>query len=61
MTDTDRLVTIPEAVELARVSERTLRRWVAQGRIRAHRSEGGRFRVRLDRADIDAMTTPVAS
>lgn len=35
-----RLLTVPEAAELARVSARTVRDWLAQGRLRAVRPDG---------------------
>jgi excisionase family DNA binding protein len=45
------------AAEHVGVSPRTLRRWVADGKIRAYRAPGGRLRFRLD--ELDASMAPV--
>ncbi len=48
------LLTCREAAQYLRKSERTIRLYVAQQRLRAYRVGGG---VRYDRADLDALVT----
>lgn len=47
---------LAEAAERTHVSVRTLRRWIAQGRLNAYRA-GPRL-LRIDPEDLDAMMKP---
>jgi excisionase family DNA binding protein len=52
------LVSLPEAARLlGGCSERTVRRWISEGRLRAYRI-GPRF-IRLDLAEVEAMLSPI--
>ena len=46
----------PAATHLG-IAPRTLRRWISEGKVRAHRAPSGRLRFRLE--DLDAAMTPV--
>ena len=48
---------VPEAALYARVSSRTIRRWIALGRLPAHRV-GPRL-LQVNRADLDKLIRPV--
>ena len=48
--------TLAEAAERTHVSVRTLRRWIAQGRLNAYRA-GPRL-LRVDPNDVEAMMKP---
>ncbi|MCB9441128.1 MAG: helix-turn-helix domain-containing protein [Mycolicibacterium sp.] len=50
-------VDIRVAAERAGVSVRTLRRWIATGKLPARRTGGGYLRIRID--DIDALSVEV--
>jgi len=52
----DDFVSLSEAAQILRVSEVTLRRWINHGRVRAYRF--GPRRIRLRRADLEALVTP---
>ncbi|MBE7195957.1 MAG: helix-turn-helix domain-containing protein [Gordonia polyisoprenivorans] len=52
-----RLESLPSAAEYAGVSVRTLRRYIADGRVRAYRV-GPRL-IKVDLADLDAMLRPI--
>lgn len=47
-----------EAAEYLGVTQRTIRAYIADGRLRGHRVRGSRL-VRIDRADLDAMLSPI--
>ena len=51
------LLTLPEAAELTKVSQKTIRRWISIGRIRGYRL-GDRL-VRVSAADLAAIATPI--
>lgn len=51
------VITQAEAADRLGVTDRTIRRWVAEGRIRAYRV-GPRL-VRVDSGDVDAMLAPI--
>jgi excisionase family DNA binding protein len=53
------LLTLAEAAEYAAVSERSIRRYIASGRLIAYRA-GPRL-IRIDRAELDAMLQPIPS
>lgn len=47
------LLTIREAANLLRLTTRTIRRWIAEGRLNARRTHPGRGgRILLDRAEV---------
>jgi excisionase family DNA binding protein len=52
-----RRVTVAEAADRLAVSEKSIRRWVSSGRLRAYRT-GPRL-LRIDPADLDALSLPV--
>lgn len=51
------LITLKEAARLLRVSEATVRRWLKQGRLPAYHV--GPRAVRIRRADVDAVISPL--
>lgn len=55
MTDTD-LLTAPQVAEALQVSDETVRRWAADGRLPSIVLPSGKRRYR--RADIDAILSP---
>jgi excisionase family DNA binding protein len=57
MEQTNDWITIAEATRLLKVGRTTLHRWLKQGRLRAHRV--GPKAVRIRRADLDRLITPV--
>jgi excisionase family DNA binding protein len=52
-----KLETVASGAEYANVSQRTIRRWIAEGRLRAYRA-GPRL-VRIDRAELDRLIRPI--
>lgn len=52
-----RLVTIGQAADELQVCERTVRRYISQGRLKGVRL--GERLIRIERASLDALTTPV--
>jgi len=52
-----RWATLKEAALHSGVSARTLRRWIADGRLAAHRI--GPRKVQVDLNDLDALRTPI--
>ncbi len=53
VADADAILSADEAAALAGVTPRTLRRWIASGRLRAGRTHvAGSGRVRVRRADV---------
>lgn len=52
------LVTLAEAAKLLKVSPATIKRWVKQGRLTAYHV--GLKAVRIRRADLAALLTPIA-
>jgi excisionase family DNA binding protein len=56
-TEGRQLETILEAAARTRVSARTLRRWIADGRLTAYRY--GPHLIRLDPAEVDALLRPI--
>lgn len=53
----EEFVTVAEAATLLRVAPSTVRRWIREGDVPAHRI--GRRRVALRRADLASLITPV--
>ena len=53
----EEFVTVAEAATLLRVAPSTVRRWIREGDVPAHRI--GRRRVALRRADLTSLITPV--
>jgi excisionase family DNA binding protein len=51
---------IPECAVIARVSEKTVRRWIADKRLRARRLPGPHGRYLVARADLDTFIEGVA-
>lgn len=54
-----RLISLPDAAEYAGVHPRTLRRYIAAGRLTGYRL-GPRV-IRIDADELDALLTPVPS
>jgi excisionase family DNA binding protein len=52
-----RYVSIASAAEYASVSQKTVRRWIAEGRIQGFRL--GRRIVRVDLTEVDACFRPI--
>lgn len=52
-----RLASIPDAAQYAAVSPKTIRRWIAAGRLDGYRA-GPRL-IRVDLNQLDATLTPV--
>ncbi|BBY82010.1 helix-turn-helix domain-containing protein [Mycolicibacterium pulveris] len=52
-----RLITITQAAEMLAVDPRTIRRWIAQGRLKARRI--GPKLIRVELASVEAMGQPV--
>ncbi|WP_353647938.1 excisionase family DNA-binding protein [Nakamurella sp. A5-74] len=50
--------TISQAAELHLVHPMTIRRWIAQGKLTAHRMAGGGKSIRLDAAQVNALFAP---
>lgn len=50
------LLTVDEAAERARVHRRTVTRWIAAGRLTAHRINARGHQIWIDRAELDALT-----
>lgn len=55
MSQLPALLTVPEAAEALRVSEQTVRRWVRQGDLPAHRATGMKSRIRIHPDDLAAL------
>lgn len=55
-----RWLTQAEAAELLGVTDRTIRVYISRGTLRAHRVRGSRL-IRIDRADVEALLTPIPS
>jgi len=55
--DRSRLIPETPAAHYLGTSPRTLRRWVAEGKIKAYRAPSGRLRFRL--SELDEACTPV--
>jgi excisionase family DNA binding protein len=45
MTTEERLLTVREAAEIARVSVGTVREWIRHGQLKAQRTKGGHYRI----------------
>nr|WP_069403191.1 helix-turn-helix domain-containing protein [Mycolicibacterium holsaticum] len=56
-TPTKGLITIQAAAEMLAVDPRTIRRWIAQGRLKARRV--GPKLIRVELASVEAMGQPV--
>lgn len=54
-----RLVSLPQAAEMLGVTTRTLRRYIADGRLSAYRLGPRMLRVDLD--ELDALLRPLAT
>lgn len=54
-----RFVTLQEGAEYLSVTEQTLRRYIADGKIHGYRL--GKRALRVDRSDLDALLIPVPS
>ena len=52
-----RYLTETAAGDYLGVSGRTIRRWTAEGKLKAYRAPSGRYRFKL--SDLDAALTPV--
>lgn len=50
---TERLLTVDEAARLARVSPRTIKRWIAKGAVRAVRPSPAARRRLIPQEDVD--------
>ncbi|WP_082683836.1 MULTISPECIES: helix-turn-helix domain-containing protein [unclassified Mycobacterium] len=50
-------LTLHQAAERVGLSEKTLRRYVSDGRLRAYRV--GARAIRIDTADLDALSRPI--
>lgn len=61
MSDAQQLVTLQDAAQHADVSVRTVQRWIERGHVTAHRKQVNPRHVRVDLAEIDAVTRSVAS
>lgn len=59
LTTTHRYISLADAAELMGVSVRTVRRWIAQGRLTAYR--GGQRVIRVRQADLDDFWTQIPS
>lgn len=53
------VATIPQVMEATQLSERTLRKWIAEGVLPAYRLGGKAVRIR--REDLEAIATRVRS
>lgn len=51
-------MTIRDFAEMYRVSDKTIRRWIASGELPAERLPGGRL-IRIDVANLQKLTRPV--
>jgi excisionase family DNA binding protein len=49
-------LTVKQAADLVQVHDRTIRYWIRTGKLKAYRVGG---RVRISRADLDAMIEPI--
>lgn len=56
-TDRPHFETLSEAAERVGVSTKTLRRWIAAGRLRGYRV--GPHLIRLDADEVDALARPI--
>lgn len=54
---TTRYISIGEAAEYLSVTDRTVRNFIAQGRLNGYRI--GPRTIRVDRAEVDALLTPI--
>jgi excisionase family DNA binding protein len=52
-----KLIAVSAAAAYADCSTRTIRRWIADGRLRAYRT--GPKLVKVDQADLDAQIRPI--
>ncbi len=50
-------VTVNQAAEITNVHANTIRNWISQGLLPAHRI--GERLVRISKADLDALATPI--
>lgn len=58
LTEPVQWLTLSQAAEHAAASTRTVRRWIAEGKLPAYRAAGkASIRVRL--ADVDALFSPI--
>jgi len=55
--NTHNWVTINEAALITKTHSNTIRNWIAQGLLPAHRI--GERLVRISKADLDALATPI--
>ncbi len=58
LSDSRRWLSQSEAADYLGVADRTIRAYIARGELRGHRVKGSRL-VRIDRADLDAMLSPI--
>jgi excisionase family DNA binding protein len=58
-SNSDDWISIAETAQVMKVSTKTVRRYIAQGRITAHRM-GPRF-IRIDRAEIERTLRPITT
>lgn len=54
-----RYVTLQEGAEYLSITEQSLRRYIAEGRIQGYRL--GKRALRVDRTDLDSLLIPVPS
>ena len=59
-TPARRWASITETAEHVGVSTRSIRQWIADGRLKAYRNGGEGSLIRLDLAEVDASFTPIA-
>lgn len=57
-TEPAQWLTLNQAATHAAASTRTVRRWIAEGKLPAYRA-AGRQSVRVKLADVDALFTPI--
>jgi excisionase family DNA binding protein len=59
---TDELLTLKQCAEIAKVSERTIRRWIKAGELPAsrHRNPSGQGAFMVKRSDLMPMVMPPA-
>lgn len=57
-TDPDQMIGLPDAALILNVTDRTVRRYIAEGKLPAFRLAGG-SNLRVRRGDVDALLAPL--